>query len=78
MRRKLIVGFMILNGLLAVLLIAAPAISQVIPRGLFNCCKSEATEMEGGYCCASCCWFTRDCLYDGDCMAEESDEALTP
>lgn len=67
MRRKLIVGFMILNGLLAALLISSPAISQVIPRGIFDCCKTEASEEDGAYCCASCCWFTKECRSDEDC-----------
>ena len=72
MRRKMIVGLLILNGLLAVLLIATPALSQIIPLGLFNCCKSEATEAGGDYCCRHCCWFTNNCFFDEDCMVQES------
>ncbi len=67
MRGKLIVGLLVLNGLLAALLTSAPAISQIIPRGLFNCCKTEATELDGAYCCDACCWFTRECRSDEDC-----------
>ncbi|TFH64048.1 MAG: hypothetical protein E4G90_08880 [Gemmatimonadales bacterium] len=67
MRRKLIVGLMILNGLLAIFLVAAPALSQIMPLSLFSCCKTEATELGGGYCCESCCWLTWNCRFDEDC-----------
>ncbi len=70
MRRRLIIGLMVLNGLIAAVLFATPAISQIIPRGLFNCCKNEATEKiesAGAYCCHSCCWFYMNCRIDEDC-----------
>ncbi len=72
MRRRLIIGLFVLNGLVAAVIFATPADSQIIPRGLFNCCKEEATEvMEAGgsYCCSNCCWFIRNCRIDEDCEA---------
>jgi len=70
MRRRLIIGLMVLNGLVAAALVATPADSQIIPRGLFNCCKEEATETMGpggAYCCSGCCWFYMNCRRDEDC-----------
>jgi len=78
MRRRFIIGLIVLNGLVAAALFVTPADSQIIPRGLFNCCKSEATEATaatatrgpgGAYCCSACCWFYRDCRRDADCEA---------
>ncbi len=68
MRRRLIIGLMILNGLMAAVLFASPAISQVIPLGLFNCCKTEGPE---AYCCDSCCWFIWNCRFDEDCEGNQ-------
>ena len=67
MRRRLIVSLIILNGLVATVLVATPAVSQVIPLGLFNCCNTEGPE---AYCCASCCWFIWNCRFDKDCELE--------
>ena len=70
MRRRLIIGLIVLNGLAAGALVATPAVSQIIPRGLFDCCKEEAPEAIASgdaYCCSSCCWFYRNCRDDKDC-----------
>ena len=60
MRKKLIIGMAILNGMLAVALFAVPANSQIIPFAIFDCCKNEI-------CCDNCCWFTFDCHSTEDC-----------
>ncbi len=67
MRRRLTVGLFLLNALMGFAIYATPADSQVIPRGIFNCCKSAGPE---GYCCASCCWFWPTCDTDGDCSID--------
>ncbi len=64
MRRKLIIGLVLLNGLIAPALFVKPAETQIIPLGIFHCCKGGPGER---YCCASCCWFTFDCLDDEGC-----------
>jgi len=64
MRRKLVIGLVLLNGLLAGALLATPAETQIIPRGIRKCCKTD-----GGlepYCCY-CCWFVTNCIENEDC-----------
>jgi hypothetical protein len=51
MRRKLLFALIPLNCLLAIALLARVADTQVIPRGLFDCCKDVG---EAGYCCDNC------------------------
>jgi hypothetical protein len=65
MRRKFAVGLTILNIILAVALWAIPAASQIIPRGLFDCCEEGASD--DAYCCRGCCWIWSDCDENGDC-----------
>lgn len=66
MRKKLIVGLVILNGLLGFALSHRPAVTQVIPTGLFDCCQSASEP----YCCRGCCWFHWDCDEHSDCRVE--------
>jgi len=65
MRRKLIIGLALLNGLFAAALFALPAETQIVPRGLFDCCKQETPWND--YCCLRCCWFFPNCDGDEDC-----------
>ncbi len=65
MKRRAILLLVLLNLLLAGAVAVLPAGTQVIPLGLFDCCKSEGAPEP--YCCWRCCWFTFDCLDDGDC-----------
>lgn len=65
MRRRLVVGLILLNSLLGLTLLAVPADSQIIPRGVFDCCESG--EADDPYCCRGCCWIWSDCDEDGDC-----------
>ncbi|MGD8362979.1 MAG: hypothetical protein PVJ04_16250 [Gemmatimonadota bacterium] len=65
MRRKLLFALIPLNCLLAIALLARVADTQVIPRGLFDCCKDVG---EAGYCCDNCCWFIHSCRSDDDCQ----------
>jgi len=67
MRRRLIIGLIVLNGLVAGALVATPATSQIIPRGLFNCCKTD--DGFEPYCCSMCCWFYKNCRANIDCEA---------
>ena len=61
-RKRHIVGFVILNAILAVAVMTGPAASQILPGFLFrDCCK-------GDYCCESCCFFVNDCTDDEDCQ----------
>ncbi len=66
MRGKLIAGLIVLNVLLAAAIFAAPAVTQIVPMGLTNCCKFDLEP--DGYCCAACCWWTWDCREDMDCQ----------
>ena len=65
MRKKLILGLVLLNGLFAAALFAPAAETQMIPRGVVNCCKTAGAPIP--YCCDSCCWFTWNCRSDKDC-----------
>ena len=67
MRKKLLKGLLVLNILLATAILAGPLLSQVLPRGLWNCCKSEVIE-SGEYCCMQCCWLVKNCDDDLDCV----------
>jgi hypothetical protein len=68
MRRKLIVGLLLLNGLLGAALFSGPAQTQVRPTGFFHCCKLEGSDP---YCCANCCWFAQNCMSSSDCLDVE-------
>lgn len=59
MRRKLVVGLAVLNGLVSLLFLATPADTQILPKGIFNCCETDAGEEP--YCCEDCCWFVSGC-----------------
>lgn len=73
MRRRLVLLLILLNGTLALALASPPAQTQIIPRGLFDCCKTDGSRDLSAYCCRKCCWFTWDCDEDRDCV--ETDEA---
>ena len=66
MRRKLIFGLFVLNGLIALASFATPAWTQGFFLGQTDCCKYDAVEP---YCCQDCCWFLNDCNDDADCSA---------
>jgi hypothetical protein len=66
MRRKLLIGLGLLNALLALVLLAGLARSQIFPNGIFNCCKTAGAETN--YCCINCCWFIPNCNGDDDCQ----------
>ncbi len=72
MRRSLLLALLLLNLLLAPALVTAPAGTQVVPRGLWDCCMHDNSLDAGGYCCERCCWFTWDCRTDADCSDPES------
>lgn len=69
MRKRLVVALVFLNGLLAGTFLALPADSQIIPMGLWACCKSDGPGE--GYCCRACCWFRADCATDEECGGME-------
>jgi len=66
MRRKMIFGLILLNGLLLAAILTRPAWTQVFPTGLWNCCEYELAPEP--YCCEQCCWFERNCKGDADCQ----------
>lgn len=66
MRKKIAIGLVGLNALLAVFLFSPPVETQMIPMGVWNCCKSDGATKP--YCCDNCCWFTWDCNRDKDCL----------
>ena len=64
-RKRHIVGFVILNAILAVALMTGPAASQILPAWIFeDCCKGT---FPNAYCCDNCCFFVNDCEDDEDC-----------
>jgi hypothetical protein len=67
MRKMLVVGLIAINGVLAGLVVATPARTQIIPLGWFDCCQSISIRSSSEYCCRGCCWFVRDCRVDEDC-----------
>lgn len=65
MRKRLIVGGITVNIVLALGLLAWPAASQILPTSIFDdCCENGSA---GPYCCDNCCLFTNDCSSDQDC-----------
>ena len=64
MRRKLTFALVLLNLLLGIAILARSADSQVIPRGILNCCQQDGGDP---YCCFGCCWFVYDCKTQRDC-----------
>ena len=65
MRRKLIIGLVVLNGiLLGAILSTQPAESKILAPVLRNCCMMEGPEP---YCCEMCCWIQPNCSSDKDC-----------
>lgn len=68
MRRKLITALLFLNVGFAIALVTRPVETQVVPRGLFNCCQGTAGD---AYCCRNCCWFISDCSTDEDCREQQ-------
>lgn len=67
MRRTIVVGLVLLNGILFAALITPPAETQIIPLGLWDCCK-ELGNSPDRYCCHNCCWFIENCDRDEDCL----------
>jgi len=68
MRRKVIGGLVLLNALLAGAIIAAPAVSQILPQGVWDCCKTD--DGREPYCCRGCCWFIWNCAAQDDCQSQ--------
>lgn len=68
MRKRSIVGLIVLNLLLAAALLASPLASFPVPRSILdNCCKD--TDGPLAYCCKDCCLLTGDeCDVDGECQ----------
>jgi hypothetical protein len=64
MRRKLIIGLVVLNGLFGAALFSQPAESKIRALVLRNCCKTEGSE---AFCCEMCCWVQPNCNSDDDC-----------
>ena len=67
MRKRIIMGLVLLNVLLAVALFATPARSWVASFTLSDCCHGEGSR---AYCCRECCFLTKDCDYDRDCRSD--------
>jgi hypothetical protein len=68
MRRKIIGGLVLLNAFLAGAIIAVPAAPQVLPRGVWDCCKTD--KVGEPYCCRGCCWFIWNCAGQADCQSQ--------
>lgn len=68
MRRRLFLTLIAINILLGTALLVRSAGTQVIPLGIFNCCKGAGPD---AYCCISCCWFTPNCVNDQGCREVE-------
>ena len=64
MRRKLIIGLVVLNGLFGAVLFTQPAESKIWTPVLRNCCMTEGSEP---FCCEMCCWIQPNCTSDKDC-----------
>ncbi len=64
MRKRLIIGLAIVNGLFALALFAVPAHTQFFRSEVFDCCKQGT---DGPFCCNDCCWFISDCVEHEDC-----------
>jgi len=70
MRRKLVLLLVLLNCALGMAILTRSAESQIIPRGIFDCCEGGGPE---AYCCFGCCWFVRNCVGSQDCGIEKSE-----
>jgi hypothetical protein len=68
MRRKTIVGMILLGVLFGVAYAVNPGTSQVIPLGWVNCCKSMTGR--DPICCQNCCWFFPTCTTSEDCQQQ--------
>jgi hypothetical protein len=73
MPRRLLSLLIVLNAALALALASPPAHTQILPRGIFDCCKVDESLDLTAYCCRKCCWFTHDCEDDGDCREIEEE-----
>ncbi len=62
MRKRLIIGLAVLNGLFAFGAFAAPAQANQLFQffGVRDCCVGET-------CCFGCCWFVQECSQNSDC-----------
>ena len=70
MRRRFVIGLVLVNAFLASALLVTPVDTQMMPMGLFDCCQEEAGALEAGYCCYGCCWWDSDCSSHEDCQIE--------
>jgi len=78
MRRKTIVaGLVVLNLVLGAAQFAAPAVSQIIPLGLFDCCKTDGPDGEP-FCCRDCCWITQNCISNQECAIDPDSRVSEP
>ena len=68
MRTRLLLALLLLNALLAVALFTGSASTQVLSRGLWDCCMEDNRIESAAYCCERCCWFTWNCRADADCQ----------
>lgn len=68
MKKKAMTTLVVLNVLLAVGLLAGPAISQLLPLDYRDCCQAGVMESSREYCCIECCFFFNDCENDEDCV----------
>ena len=66
MRKILIAGLVVLNGLLAVAVFATPAETQFASSKQVDCCRGVGSE---AYCCRECCWFNNNCSSKQDCRS---------
>lgn len=70
MRRRLLLVLILVNTLFAGALLAKPAATQIMTRGMVDCCKGGEAKSEEPYCCYECCWLITDCRSDKDCQVE--------
>lgn len=61
MRKRVLIGLVLINVILGAAVVVGPLRAQIFPRaGLLDCCQ-------GSTCCFNCCWFVNDCDFSGDC-----------
>jgi hypothetical protein len=65
MRKKLILGFVVLNAILATAFFIPPLRAQIAMSFAFrNCCQEDGGE---AFCCFNCCFLINDCRTTADC-----------
>lgn len=60
MRKRVVIGLILVNVILAAAIMIGPVGAQILPMGLRDCC-------ENGACCDGCCWLVENCNANGDC-----------